>query len=149
MPMLLTSSLEDQAQGPILPDLAQVAPEEFASRVQRTGEVNAMDNPDFAEAVVATGRRNLFIAGLTNDVCTVYPTMTLLDQGYRVQVVADAGGSPSAQGDDLAVRRMERAGADVTSTIQALAELAVNWGSADGEVVLPSMLSLLPEPAFT
>ena len=64
--------------------------------------------------------------------------------GYRAQVVADAGGSPTAEADDIALRRIERARADITSTIQALAELAVNWGSRDGQLVLPSMLSLLP-----
>jgi nicotinamidase-related amidase len=145
MPIVLTSSLEEQAQGPILPALVDALPDEFAVRIQRTGEVDAMSNADFAAAVEKTDRRNILIAGLTNDVCTVYPTMALLEQGYHVQVIADAGGSPTAQGDDIAVRRMERAGADITSTIQSLAELAVNWGSDAGQTVLPSMLSLLPK----
>lgn len=133
MPLVLTSSLEDQAQGPLLKELAEIAPEEFANRVQRVGVVNAMDDPNFFAAVKATNRPNLIIAGVTNDVCTVYPTLTALDEGYRVQVVADAGGSMSKSADDVALRRMELAGASITSANMILTELARNWASPAGE----------------
>ena len=144
MPLVLTSSLEDQAQGPILPQLAELVPEEFAARIKRTGQVNAMDNADFAAAVAKTGRSNFIVAGITNDVCTIYPTMTLLAQGNRVEVVADAGGSPTAQGNDIAIRRMEQAGAEIAGTTQVLAELAVDWSSPNGKIILPKMQSLMP-----
>ncbi len=91
-----------------------------------------------------TGKPAVLIAGITNDVCTVFPTLTLLDDGYRVAVVPDAGGSITVAGDDAAVRRMERAGADITSTNQVLAELAVDQSAPTGAAVLPSILSLLP-----
>ncbi len=143
MPVVLTSSQEDQVQGPIIPALVELFPDEFADRIQRVGVVNAMDDPNFAVAVEKIGRKNILIAGITNDVCTVFPTLTLLDQGYRVAVVADAGGSITKAGDDVAVGRMERAGADITSTNQVLAELAVNWNSPTGQAVLPSILDLL------
>ncbi|PTR19779.1 isochorismatase family protein [Pseudomonas sp. GV085] len=55
--------------------------------------VNAMDDENFASAVKATGRKKLIIAGVTNDVCTVYPALSLVRDGYEVQVVADGGGS--------------------------------------------------------
>lgn len=144
MPIVLTSSQEDQAQGPLLPKLVELLPEEHAARIQRTGVVNAMDDPSFAAAVEDTGRRNVLIAGITNDVCTVFPTLTLLDEGYHVSVVADAGGSITQVGDDAAVRRMEMAGAQLTSTNQLLAELAVDWASPKGAAVLPSILDLIP-----
>ena len=63
MPLVLTSSLEDRAQGPLMDDLEDVAPDEYAARVRRQGVVNALDDPQFAEAVRATGRRNSIIAG--------------------------------------------------------------------------------------
>ncbi|GAA3220330.1 hypothetical protein GCM10020216_031170 [Nonomuraea helvata] len=82
--LVLTTSLEDHGQGPLAPEIATVAPQEYAARIQRIGVVNAMDDPAFAAAVAATGRSNLVIAGVTNDVCTVYPTLTALEQGYKV-----------------------------------------------------------------
>lgn len=144
MPLVLTSSLEDQLQGPPAEELAEIAPVEYGGRIQRSGVVNALDDPDFAAAVQATGRRNLIIAGVTNDVCTVYPTLTALQQGYRVQVVADAGGSMSRLADDVALRRMESAGATLTSTSMILTELAVSWASPAGQALLPIVGALIP-----
>lgn len=145
MPLVLTTSLEDHAQGRLQEEFARIAPREYAARVQRVGVVNAMDDPDFAAAVKSTGRENLIIAGVTNDVCTVYPTLTALDQGYRVQVVADAGGSMSRLADEVALRRMELAGAGITSTNMILTELARDWGSPAGERLIPIVGELIPD----
>jgi hypothetical protein len=65
-------------------------------------------------------------------------------QGYDVQVIADAGGSPSTIGDDMALRRMERGGVTLSSTNQVIAELAGDWSTPEGsaivqEVVMPSL----------
>ncbi|MGW6401267.1 isochorismatase family protein [Streptomyces sp. NPDC055134] len=145
IPLVLTSSMEEYAQGPLLAELADIAPEEFAARVQRQGVVNAFDDKNFAAAVKATGRTHLIIAGVTNDVCTVYPTLTALAAGHPVQVVADAGGSPSKAADDIAIRRMDKAGATITSTNQLLAELAQNWTSENGSKIINILMELLPQ----
>lgn len=144
VPLILTSSLEEEAQGPLLPEFAGIAPAEYAARIRRQGAVDALADPAFAAAVRATGRRNLIVAGVTNDVCTVYPVLTALRQGYRVQVVADAGASITAQADQIALSRMERAGADITSTNQVIAELAADWSTPHGQSVLPIMFDLIP-----
>jgi nicotinamidase-related amidase len=145
IPVVLTSSMEEYAQGPLLSELEEIAPEEFAARIKRQGVVNALDDEDFATAVKATGRRNLIIAGVTNDVCTVFPTLSALQEGYDVQVVADAGGSPSAMADQIAIRRMEKAGATITSTNQLLAELAGNWTGERGGKIIPIVMGLMPQ----
>ncbi len=144
LPLVLTSSLEDRAQGPLAEEFEPIAPKEFAGRIRRTGVVNAMDDPDFARAVTSTGRRNLIVAGVTNDVCTVYPTLTALKQGYTVYVVADAGGSTSRIADDVALRQMEQAGAMITSTNMVLTGLARNWTSPAGQALIPIVAELIP-----
>ena len=88
--MILTSSMEEYAQGPLLSELEAILPEEFAARVKRFGTVNAMEDENFAAAVKATGRKKIIIAGVTNDVCTVYPALSLAREGFEVQVVAAA-----------------------------------------------------------
>ena len=145
IPLILTSSMEQYAQGPLLAELADIAPEEHAARIQRQGVVDAFDDEDFAAAVKATGRTNLIIAGVTNDVCTVFPTLTALALGHQVQVVADAGGSPAKIADDIAIRRMDKAGATITSTNQLLAELAQNWTTEDGGKIISIVMELLPQ----
>lgn len=132
IPTVLTSSMEEYAQGPLLSELQSSLPQAFEQRIKRMGIVNAMDDANFAAAVKATGRKKLIVAGVTNDVCTVYPVMTLIDMGYEVQVVADAGGSPTLLADEISLRRMERHGATLTTTNQLIAELAGSWATPEG-----------------
>ncbi|MFC3930609.1 isochorismatase family protein [Neisseria perflava] len=138
IPTVLTSSMEEHAQGPLLSELEQILPKEFANRVKRAGVVNAMADENFAAAVKAAAgnRKRIIIAGVTNDVCTVYPTLTLLERGYEVQVVADAGGSPTKMADESSLRRMDKAGATITSTNQLIAELAQTWADENGQKLL-------------
>jgi nicotinamidase-related amidase len=147
MPVILTSSMEEQVQGPLMPELQAILPEAFAARVKRVGVVDAMDDENFAAAVSVTGRKNLLMAGITTDVCVVYPAMTAVQQGYSVQVVVDACGSPSKIADDVALRRMEKAGVTLTSTNQAIAELARKWTTPEGgkliEILFKDVLSKL------
>ena len=90
VPVILTSSMEEHVQGPLMTELQLILPEAFAARIKRVGVVDAMDDDNFASAVLATGRKNLIMAGITTDVCVVYPAITAVQQGYSVQVVVDA-----------------------------------------------------------
>lgn len=139
IPTVLTSSMEEAAQGPLLSELQVILPAEFAARIKRAGIVNAMDDEAFAAAVKATGRQRFILAGVTNDVCTVYPALTLVGLGHEVQVVADAGGSPTKSADDIALRRMERAGVTLTSTNQLIAELAGSWSTPEGSQLVQAL----------
>lgn len=140
LPTVLTSSMEEAAQGPLLSELEAILPAEFAARIKRLGIVNAMDDEHFAAAVKATGRKRLILAGVTNDVCTVYPALSLVSMGYEVQVVADAGGSPTKMADDIALRRMERAGVTLTTTNQLIAELAGSWATPEGSQLVQVLM---------
>lgn len=135
MPLVLTSSQEEHFQGLLLDDLQQIAPQAYQQRVKRPGVVDAWTYDAFKAAVQATGRRNLIMAGLTNDVCIVFPAISALEEGYTVQVVVDAAGSPTTLADETALRRMEKAGVTLTSTNQLLAELATDWASPQGAAI--------------
>ncbi len=121
MPLVLTSS----------------APEAFAARIRRTGVVNAWDDEAFAGACRQTGRRNFVMAGVTTDVCMVSPAISALEEGFNVQVVCDACGSGNPIAEEMAWRRMERAGVRLTSTNAIVAELVRNWASPAGAVAFP------------
>ena len=139
MPLVLTTSNETQFQGPLFPFFEEFAPEAYASMIKRPGRVNAWDYGPFKEAVVKTGKNNIIMAGLTNDVCTVFPAISATEDGYNVQVVVDAGGSPSQVADETALRRMENEGVVLTSTNQVMSELAQDWSTTDGGKVLNVM----------
>ena len=136
IPVVLTSSQEQNVQGPLLPELEQILPEAFAARVQRAGIVNAWNDPNFKKAVEATGRRNLIMAGVTTDVCLVYPAISACREGYQVQAVMDASGSPYELSEDMSRRRMEREGVVLTATNTLMAELAQDWSRPEGGQLL-------------
>ena len=132
IPVVLTSSLEEMAQGLLLPGLAEALPKEYEARIKRTGIVNAWDDEAFAGAVRATGKKNLVIAGATTDVCVVPPVTSAIGEGFHVQVVLDACGSPTKFVDEVAIRRLEHVGAGLTSVNAILSELIRTWTSELG-----------------
>ena len=146
MPLLLTSSQEDHFQGPLFDDLKQIAPEAYEARIKRPGVVDAWGYEPYREAATALGRKKLIMAGLTNDVCTVYPAISALEDGYDVQVVVDGGGSPTQAADDIAVERMRQAGVGITSTNQIMAELATDWASDTGSAIQRVMYEEILKP---
>ncbi|MGI9876631.1 isochorismatase family protein [Vibrio chagasii] len=136
MPLILTSSMEDQAQGPLFDELINAVPEAYENRILRGGVVDSMKDENFAAAVKATGRKNIIIAGITTDVCVVYPAITGIAEGYNVQVVVDGSGSPTTLADETALRRMEKHGVTLTSTNQLIAELAQDWSTDHGSKLI-------------
>ncbi|MCX2888325.1 MULTISPECIES: isochorismatase family protein [Pseudomonas] len=141
MPVVITSSQEDQAQGPILPEIAQVLPDAYAARVKRPGVVNAWEYPDFHKAVLATGRKNLIMAGVTTDVCLIFPAIDAAQEGFAVQAVMDASGSPSLLSEEFARQRMHDAGVVLTATNTLMAEIGKDWSTPNGQQLIGLLFS--------
>lgn len=148
IPVILTSSQEENIQGALLPELAEILPEAFATRIKRAGIVNAWNDPNFKAAVEATGRKNLIMAGVTTDVCLVFPTISACQEGYQVQAVMDASGSPFELSEEMSRRRMEREGVVLTATNTMMAELAQDWSRPQGAQLLQVLFQdVLPQIA--
>ncbi|MGA5358451.1 hydrolase [Streptomyces purpurascens] len=128
VPVVLSTVAAESFSGPLLPQLADVFPER--KPVDRTS-MNAWEDRDFVEAVKATGRRKLVIAGLWTEVCVVLPALSALAQGYEVYVVTDASGGVSPQAHEHAVQRMVQAGAVPVTWVQVLLELQRDWARTE------------------
>jgi nicotinamidase-related amidase len=135
MSLVLTSSEEEQFQGLLLDDLQQLAPDAYIQRVKRPGIVDCWEFAPFKAAVEATGKKKLIMAGLTNDVCIVFPAISAVEDGYEVQVVVDAGGSPTSIADEISTQRMKDNGVVLTTTNQLMAELAYDWANGAGHQI--------------
>lgn len=136
LPVILTSSQEENVQGELMPELKEILPEAFESRIKRAGIVNAWNDSNFKAAVEATGRKNLIMAGVTTDVCLVFPSISARREGYQVQAVMDASGSPFDISEDMSRRRMERENVVLTATNTLIAELAQDWSKPEGTQLL-------------
>lgn len=142
IPVVLTTSQEDMQQGPLITDLQEILPQQYAERIKRQGITNAWDDVDFKAAVLkeAGDRKNIVMAGLTNDVCIVWPAIDMQKEGFDVQVVIDGGGSPTQIAEDVARSTWEANGVRTTTISQFVSELIGSWASPEGEIAKPIVI---------
>jgi nicotinamidase-related amidase len=107
--------------------------------VNRMGNLNAMDDPRFAAAVKATGRRKLILCGITTDFCLVYPALSLIKAGYHVFIAVDAAGSWTKEINDWALYRLLQAGATPTNVQSVFGELQNSAMNKDAEATKAHM----------
>jgi nicotinamidase-related amidase len=103
--------------GPTVPELADLIPDRPAKTT-----FHCCAAPGIVEGLAARGVRHVTLVGIEAHVCIAQTALELLRLGYEVQVPADAVGSRFAVDEEFALRRLERAGAVVSSTESALFE---------------------------
>ena len=129
LPVILTTSNPDGANGPLFPELTQALPDtEIIDRVI----INAWDDPKFKQAVEQTGRKKLIMAGVTADVCLTFPAISAIADGYDVYAVMDASGVINQQSMFAAMFRMSQAGVKIANTNMVIAELQKDWSLSTG-----------------
>jgi nicotinamidase-related amidase len=124
VPIVVSTSAAKVYSGPLMPALRAVLPD--TAPIERRN-MNLWEDQAARAAVVATGRKKLIIAGLLTEACVSFPVLSALADGYVVHVVADACGGLTGASHDAALRRMEQAGAVMTSWLQFLLELQRDW----------------------
>jgi nicotinamidase-related amidase len=124
VPVVASTSATRVYSGPLLPAVQQVLPS--IAPIERRN-MNVWEDDSAHRAVLETGRKRLIVAGLLTEACVSFPVLSALNDGFEVFVVADACGGLSPAGHDLALRRMESAGAQLTSWIQVLLEFQRDW----------------------
>ncbi len=132
MPLVLTTTMEDYV-GPTIPEISDLAPDAFARRYKRGGELSCWDAADLRDGVQTLARPNIILAGLTTDICLFWAAVDARTLGYKVMVVADACGTMSVLGDTLTYDRLRELGVTVTVVNQAVTELVGNFGTSDGQ----------------
>lgn len=125
LPTILTTSFEDGPNGPLMPELKALFPD--APYVARPGQINAWDNEDFVQAVKATGKKQLIIAGVVTEVCVAFPALAALEEEFEVFVITDASGTFNELTRDSAWDRMSTAGAQLMTWFGAACELHRDW----------------------
>lgn len=89
--------------------------------------INAWEDVEFRKAVQATGRKKLVMTALWTEACLAFPALDAMKEGYEVYAVADAVGGTSATAHEMALRRIEQAGARMISVTQLFCELQRDW----------------------
>jgi nicotinamidase-related amidase len=124
LPIVVSTSASKVYSGPLMPAIQTAIPE-VVSLERRN--MNVWEDEAVREAIGRTGRRRLIVSGLLTEACVTLSVLSALEAGFEVYVVGDACGGLTPASYDLALRRMEAAGARVTSWIQVLLELQRDW----------------------
>jgi nicotinamidase-related amidase len=78
--------------------------------------------PQILEQFYGRHIRHVTVVGLEAHVCVAQTALEILDLGFRVQVAADAVASRNTLDRDVALRRIEQAGAVISTTEAVLFE---------------------------
>ena len=125
LPIITTASVPDGPNGPVMPEIAELAPQ--AVYVPRQGEVNAWDNDLFVKTVRETGKKTLIMAGVWTSVCVMFPALDAKAAGYDVYAVMDASGDPSIMASQTTLARFAQADIVPTTTNAVICELHRTW----------------------
>ncbi|MFJ9552661.1 hydrolase [Nocardiopsis sp. NPDC101807] len=135
VPTILTTVLEERG-GYLIQALQDVFPEQ--KPIDRTF-INTWQDERVVDAVKATGRKKLIIAGLWTEICVAMPAIQAAGEGFEVFVVTDASGGISAEAHDMAVRRMVQAGVVPITWLAVAGEWQRDWAR---EETLPGMIEV-------
>jgi len=136
VPTILTSVIAERG-GLLFPQITEVFPGQEV--IDRTF-INTWQDKKVVDAVKATGRKQLIIAGLWTEICVAMPTIQALGEGWDVTVVTDASGAVSVEAHEVAIQRMITAGANMMTWLAVAAEWQRDWARADQAVKLTEVI---------
>ncbi len=128
IPTIITTVAQDTFSGPFMPEITSLFPKHTV--IDRTS-MNAWLDAKFREAVYATGRKKIAIAGLWTEACVMFVTLELLKEGFEVYIPADACADISPEAHNRAMDRAVQAGAVPITSLQYVFELQQDWARSE------------------
>lgn len=137
MPVLATTQYV-KGLGPIVPEIASLLPPSPAINKMEFG---CFGSGEFCSAVKSLpGNRNtLLLCGMESHICVMQTALGALNEGYLVHVASDAVSSRAEWNWRIGLRRMEAAGAIISSTEMMMYELMRASGTAVFKEMLPHL----------
>jgi nicotinamidase-related amidase len=120
VPVIVTATMPDGMWGATIPELTSVLP--GVPVISRT-VINAWDDQNVRAAIKKTGRKQILIAGVSLEVCAMFPALSAKMSGYDARVVLDASGTFSEAKRTVGLQRLQAAGVPVTDYASA----GVEW----------------------
>lgn len=136
VPTILTSVIADRG-GQLFKQVTDVFPGQEV--IDRTF-INTWEDKPTVDAVRATGRKQLIIAGLWTEVCVAMPAIQAVGEGWDVTVVTDASGGTTLEAHEVAIQRMIAAGVNMMTWIAVGSEWQRDWARLETAALLPEIL---------
>ena len=119
LPIVPVTTARDSMWGPTIPELQAVVGKDILDR----SSVNAWDDPRFVEAVKATERNHLVIAGLSFEVCASLPAISAKETGFEPIVALDACGTFSQDKRQAGIARLTTLGIELSDYATLMVEI--------------------------
>ncbi len=119
VPLLVTEQYP-KGLGPTLPQIKELLP--GITPIEKTC-FNSCEEGDFTNALKASGRQQVLIAGIESHICVYQTAMALARSGYQVQVVSDCCSSRNPHNKQIALLKMGAAGISPATAEMVLFEL--------------------------
>lgn len=136
VPTILTSVIAGRG-GLIFKQVTDVFPDQEV--IDRTF-INTWQDQKVVDAVKATGRKKLVIAGLWTEICVAMPTIQALGEGWDVTVITDASGGTSVEAHEVGIQRMMAAGANMMTWLALASEWQRDWARTEHAAELTEVL---------
>jgi nicotinamidase-related amidase len=125
IPTTITTVETGSFSGHTYPEILAVFPE--APLLERTS-MNSWDDRKVRDALAATGRKKVVVAGLWTEVCNnSFALEAMRDGPYEIYMVEDASGGTSKGAHDMAMLRMIQAGVVPVTWQQVMLEWQRDW----------------------
>jgi nicotinamidase-related amidase len=124
VPIVLTTSASAKYSGPIFSPLLVAL--DGLQTIERTS-MNAWEEPAVVDAIEATERRTILVAGLLTEACVAFTALSALKASYDVRVVVDACGASTSVAQETSVAMLMQAGVIPRTWLQLLLELQRDW----------------------
>jgi len=128
VPTVITTVAQNSFSGPFMPEVTGLFPN--LPVIDRTS-MNSWLDPKFREAVHATRRKKIVIAGLWTEACVMFPTLDMLREGFEIYIPADACGDISPEAHQRSIDRAVQAGAVPITSLQYVFELQQDWARSE------------------
>lgn len=100
---------------------------------------DCFEEPAFVDALCATSRRQLVLAGMETHICVTQTALSALREGFDVHVVADACCSRDSLCHEYALRRLVAAGVVLTTAESVAYELVGHAGTPEFKRLLEAV----------
>lgn len=98
--------------GPFFPELAEALGD---IEIPERSQIDPFDDARVAEAIRATGRTHLIVAGVSLPVCAVFPALSAAQRGLRTYVAIDACAALDELELQTSLHRLTQAGVTVAT----------------------------------
>ncbi|MFV0243404.1 MAG: hydrolase [Qingshengfaniella sp.] len=133
VPMLLTEQYPD-GLGHTMPEIAKAAGD---APILPKMHFSCMEDPGFARAFQALGRKQAVIAGMEAHICVVQTAASMIEAGIEVFVVSDATASRTQDSEAACLQRLGAAGAGIVTTEMVIFEWMGRAGTPQFKALLP------------